>query len=384
MTLHQTIDIARRFLFSVGAVLGAIIVIFLLFRLGIIIKNMIFPPQIQPPTVAYGKLPQIAFPPNVTDTKLTFSLNTITGTLPQFYDRLNIFEIEQRQPNFLNLDKTREKVGQLGFIKDDGTLVPEIKIDSATYQWIHKKNLERKLTFDIITFNFNLESNYLLSEILKPSRTTLESDAVNKVTSLLNAINLNPPDLDITKTSNKNDINLYITTPQLFSVTNGQLVPTKLLSETEVIRVDLYQKDVIYKLDTGIPEVTGVIKKEDVTLPIVYPRPPYSTMAFWVASTEFGNELVAANFFYQKPFIEQTPLATYPIKTANEALEELQNGKGYIAAFHGENTSIQIKKVFLAYYLGNAIQKYLMPIFVFEGNNGFFAYVSAVKNDWVE
>ena len=249
MTLHQTIDIARRFLFSVGAVLGAIIVIFLLFRLGIIIKNMIFPPQIQPPTVAYGKLPQIAFPPNVTDTKLTFSLNTITGTLPQFYDRLNIFEIEQRQPNFLNLDKTREKVGQLGFIKDDGTLVPEIKIDSATYQWIHKKNLERKLTFDIITFNFNLESNYLLSEILKPSRTTLESDAVNKVTSLLNAINLNPPDLDITKTSNKNDINLYITTPQLFSVTNGQLVPTKLLSETEVIRVDLYQKDVIYKLD---------------------------------------------------------------------------------------------------------------------------------------
>jgi hypothetical protein len=34
--------------------------------------------------------------------------------------------------------------------------------------------------------------------------------------------------------------------------------------------------------------------------------------------------------------------------------------------------------------MGEDEQSYMMPIFVFEGDKGFFGYVSAVQNDLVE
>lgn len=209
------------------------------------------------------------------------------------------------------------------------------------------------------------------------------TEAVNKVTSLLSQIKLTPSDLDATKTTNPPEELKRITKPQLFALKNGTLQPVTLLTETQVIRIDLYQADITYDLDTGVAGSDGEIQKEEITLPIVYPQPPYSTMNFLVSTYNANPEIVGANFAYQKPLIDETNQATYPIKTAEEAFEELQQGKGYVAAYFGTENNIAITDAYLAYYLGDLTQKYIMPVIVFEGNNGFFGYISAIRDDWI-
>src|SRR5574342_102076 len=103
MTLHDTVELSKKVLIWFSGAIAGIIVIVLLFQLGIIIKNVLFPPKVQPPTFTYGKLPQIRFPENAVTQKFTFTLNTLSGTLPELPNRLNVFQITEAQPNFLNL-----------------------------------------------------------------------------------------------------------------------------------------------------------------------------------------------------------------------------------------------------------------------------------------
>lgn len=103
-------------------------------------------------------------------------------------------------------------------------------------------------------------------------------------------------------------------------------------------------------------------------------------MSFWVASGENEASVMAADFTHQT--IDQTDTsATYPLITAQQALDNLKNGKGYVAAYYGNDPKILINNVYLAYYLGKTIQDYLMPVIVFEGQNGFMAYVSALADE---
>jgi hypothetical protein len=200
----------------------------------------------------------------------------------------------------------------------------------------------------------------------------------------LETIELLPKDIDLTKTQTPEKNVHYITSPQIFSIVNGALVPTTSLSKAQAIRVDIYQKDMEYQLNTGIAG-DGGIKKLDMKIPILYPHPPYSTMSFCIASGANGAQVVAANYVHQDITIPEVDTeATYPIKTATEAFDELKKGNGYIAAYSGNDSSVLINNVYLAYYLGEEKQDYLMPIIVFEGDGGFFGYVSAVKNDWVK
>ncbi len=386
MTLHRTIDIAKKFFLGIGAGIGVIIVIVLLFQLGVIIKNVLFPPPIQPANHLYDALPKISFPENITSDKLTYTLNTISGTFPEFPDRLNVFQIKQPEPNFLNLDKAKDKAAKLGFLNDKGSASPETNLGNATYQWTKNQELSKRLTMNIITTDFALSSNYLTAAtVLDAKNLGNQTDAMDKIRDFLNSIGMNSSDIVLEKTLNAENSTPYITKPQLFSIENGTLVPTTSLSKAQVIRVDLYQKNMIYALNTGIPEVTGGFRKLDVDIPILYPRPPYSTMNFWLASDSFGPNVFTANFIHKSIIVDETAeQATYPIKTSEEAFEELKNGNAYIASYFGFEKEVKISKIFLAYYLGEDPQDYVMPIIVLEGDNGFFAYVSAIRDEWIK
>lgn len=384
MTLHDTINLAKKVLLWVFIAIGGVFLLFVLFQFGLIVKNMLFPPQIQPPTSAYGKLPTIRFPENAVTQKFTYTLNTISGVLPEFPNRLDVFPITEPKPNFLNLEKAKEKVARLGFVTDQGELLPERSLGNNTYLWSKNEGINKKITFNIITFNFILESDYLTSlSILESRNIPDEKDAMNSVKYFLESAGLFSEDLAIEKTTTPVTDTTYITNPQLFAIQNSILIPTTSLATTQVLRIDLYQKDIDYTLHTGIPDLSGGYQQEKVTFPIVYPRPPYSTMSFWTASPNNNTEVVSARFTHQSYSKPTDIIATYPIKTAEEALEELKNGKGYIATYGGTGNNAQITKVYLAYYLGEVSQQYIMPVIVFEGDNNLFAYVSAVRNEWI-
>ena len=64
------------------------------------------------------------------------------------------------------------------------------------------------------------------------------------------------------------------------------------------------------------------------------------------------------------------------------AWEYLQTGKGYVAKRTTPN--VTIRKISLAYYESNEPQEFLQPVYVFEGDNGFVAYVPAIKSEYLQ
>lgn len=373
MSLHKTIEFTRKFLIGILLGVAAVFIFILIFRLGIIVKNLLFPPKITPANHLYGTLPKITFPQSTTNTKFTYTINTVSGELPKFPDRLNVYPIKQQEPSFLNLDKVKKKTQKLDFTTD-GRLVPETVLDEVTYEWKEDTGIRRSIIFNTVTFDFTLKSSFLSSlTVINAKELSNEKSAKKTVTSFLNLINQMPDDIDLNKT--------YI---QFLSIKNDALVPAASLSNTQVIRVDLHQKNIAYDLNTGIPLTSGGFKKTKISLPILYPNPPYSTMSFWIASGQSRPEVVAANFKYKSIDFDQNIESTYAIKTATEAFEELKNGKAYIASYNGSQNEININKVYLGYYLDESSEEYLQPIVVFEGEDGFTAYVFAVKDEWVE
>lgn len=372
MSLHKATEFIKKVGLGAGIGIGIIIVFVVIFQIGLVFKSIVSPPKVTPPDQKHGVLPALQFPQSEFSNNFTYNINTISGTLPKFPDRIHVYPLVRETPNLLNLDKAKSKAANLKFVTQ-GKVLPEISLGNGKYEWVETTGIKRRLKFNIISFDFSLSSNYLSNlTVLGALNLSDENNAIQTTQEFLNTIDLFPDDIDLTKTQTPTkDIN-YHTYPQLFTIINGALIPTTSLSSAKVIRVDLYQKDLEYELDTGKKKAVKLKMK----LPILYPHPPYSTMSFWVASGQNNAEVDAAEFMHRE--IKRETPGTYPIKSAEDAFEELKNGDAYIPSYLGLEKEILISNVYLAYYLGDT-QEFLMPIIVFEGQDNFFAYVSAVK-----
>jgi hypothetical protein len=388
MSLHNTVEFLKKFGIASAIGLGGIIVLVIFFRIGIVVKNILFPPKIDPANQAYGKIPYLEFPQSVVDGDFTYTIDTLDGTLPVLPDRLLVYPMINEEPNLLNLDTVKDKITAMQFVDNTGNTLPEIPRGGSTYEWEELTGLQRKVIFDIVAMNFTLTSDYLNSNtVLRANKfrtLTDETAVVPVVQDYLKSIELVPLDLDIEKTNNPDPEKHYNTKPQMFSVAGGELRPATSLSNTQVIRVDLYQKDIEYKLTAGKGNNLTKFQEFEMVLPIMYPKPPYSTMNFLLGSGTSVIDVVEANFTHHTINLEPEEEATYPIKSAEEAFTDLQEGRAYIASYSGGESQILVNDVYLAYYLGEDVQQYLMPIVVFEGPNGFFAYVSAVRDEAME
>lgn len=346
LTLHKATEEIKAILKWGLIVIISFILLILVFRVGRNIKEYFFPTPPPPPTVSFGKLPRILFPANAIDEekarRFTYTLNTISGKLPTFKNQAFVYKTVSLSPNLLALQKAKDRVAKIGF-----SLEPTL-LSETTYQW--ESSPSRKIVLDILSSNFNLSSNYFSDpNVLSAQNLPDENGAIEKATSFLNSISSFPSDIDASKTKTT-----------LLTIEGSNLTPAPSLSKAKLIRVDFFQKDIN-------------------NLPIFYPTPLSSSMNVFVASGIYEPQIVEANFFHQD--ISEIS-ATYPIKTADQAFSELKKGKAYIAAYFGETQEISTKNVFLGYYISGGYQDYLLPIIIFEGNNGFYAYVTAIKNDW--
>ncbi len=347
-TLHDTTELTKKI--GLYAALGILVIIILVFtfRTGRAIKNFFLPPGPPPPTVAFGKVTSVPFPQNVTQEQLTFEIDTISGVLPTFPNQLKVYKVVQKEPSFFNLQRAKDKVSRVGFRGQ------EQKKSENEYQWVDEGELFREITMNIITQNFTLTSFYpTYPPVVRGENIPDEAAAQEKAKNFLANMDLLPNDIDISKTRT-----------ELFSLKDGILIPASSLSTAQIIRVDFYQKD-----------------RDEI--PMYYPHPPYSDMSFLI-SADTGPEyssVVDGKFYYQQ-FDEKGE--TYPIKTAEQAFEELTMGKGYIASFLGTDRNIKITEVTLGYYLSNQKHDYILPIIVFKGDNNFYGYVQAVDENWIK
>ncbi len=383
MTLHNTAELMKKGGIASSIGIGVILLIFIFFKVGVFVNSVLNPPRIDPANQEYGKIPRLAFPQSTVKGDYTYALDTLTGELPtDFPDRLIIYPMNIKQASLMDLQNTKTKIAALGFVDMTGNPLPEIPHPNNVYEWREPRGIQKKILVDVVSQNFTLTSNYMYSNtVLRAASNLTEVSAFGKAQEMLTDLAILPTDVDFEKTRNPDPEIKYITKPQLLRINGNELLPATSLSKAQIVRVDLYQKNIQYKFTAGKGENLTSFQEFEMDIPVIYPHPPLSTMNFLVASGENENEVVSAIYNHQS--INTTPEkeATYPIKSPEEAFEELKSGNAYLASYNGTDEQVMIENVFLAYYLGEIQQEYLMPVIVFQGKNGFFAYISAVKEE---
>lgn len=342
-TLNKSKEETRLILKWIGISIGLIFLFFMGIRFLTFIKDSFSPPP--PPDASFGKLSAIPFP-NQTKENLTYTLDTLSGFLPNFSDRAKVYKITPVPPTLLGLNKTRQKVSAIGFSSNG------VQIAEDTYQWTDQSDsLQRTITMNIFSSDFSLSSPYLVTPSLLTFSTPDEiNNTINIAKSFLSGMSLSPQDLDESKTKTTS-----------YSITGSALVPASKISDTKIVEIDFFQKDTD-------------------SLPIYYDKGISSTISFLIGKDNNGLKVVTARFFHKD--ISKTS-STYAIKTASQAFSELQEGKAYIAYKPNNTVEFTIKNVFLAYYIGENQQDFLMPVVVFQGSDNFVAYVSAIQDVWI-
>jgi hypothetical protein len=132
------------------------------------------------------------------------------------------------------------------------------------------------------------------------------------------------------------------------------------LSQANIIRVDFYRKNLEGKWE------------------IISPQIGEASVSVLVSGNEDKEkQIIEASFKYAD--IDRESFSTYPIKTAEEAIEDLKAGN-YWPVSDVTATQVTIRNMYLAYFEPVSLTNYLQPIFVFEGDNNFVAYVPAIPS----
>ena len=174
--------------------------------------------------------------------------------------------------------------------------------------------------------------------------------AASEFKSFLSGANMLPSDLSGTITHD------YL------KIVDGELVSALSLSEANFVKVNLFRRDY-----DDMPVVTGKPDQANV-------------WAIMSGGSSSGQKVIASEYHYHS--IDETQYSTYPIKTPEEAYTELQNGNAFIASvgLNEDGSSLKIRRIYLAYFDPDIDSEYFQPVYVFEGDNGFIAYLPAVSS----
>lgn len=346
-TLTETASATRKLL-KIGAIVLVGIIIFkfltLIFNTYIRVVKPSPPP---PPTVSFGKIPNITFPEKLLP-ELTLRLETPSGGTPNLGDRTEVYLMPTFRSNFLALDQAKATAKKMGF--ND----PPKEITERRYRFENEEFLPSILEMDIINGSFTLKRNWqadptIMTDKQLPGKeqTSVEAKNFLRTVGLINE-ELNNSRVEVS----------YLT------FANGQYQPAISLSEADFVQADIYRPNINNKETLTQDPKKGIVR------------------IIFSGSREAAKQIIQVDFNYFPINLNQS--ATYPIKSASQAWRELQTRQGYIASI-GENAGgvTAIRKIYLAYYDGETSNGFLLPIIVFEGDNGFYGYVPAITNEWL-
>lgn len=310
----------------------------------------VFPPNAPPPNHAFGTLPVLKFPASAASPsgQLIFQLQTIEGSVPIASVSANVYFMPKTGSNLLALSTAQNFAKRLGF---DPAPIND-PTNNNVYRFDDASTPLRHLWYDVVSANFIQRYDFqqdagLFLNNNVPTAATAKAEAKN----LLQTYGLYPEDFaggDITIT--------------FYKVNENSLVPVPNQSQADAVRVDFYRPHV-----ASTPIVTG-LSGGPITI---------------IFSGSQNSKKRVLQFTYTYWPIDYQTNATYALKTSTQAWQELQSGGGYILQYP-KGSLITIRNVFLAYYDSLDPQTYLQPVFVFEGDDGFMAYVPAVSPEYVD
>ncbi len=315
----------------------------------VILWMAIFPPKLPPPNHAFGRLPALAFPQQATPSAtLTFQLQTIQGTLPTASPSATVYFMPKTAANLLALSTTQQFATRLQF---DPTPIQESK---NIYRFNDSELPLRRLRFDIVSSNFIVRYGFEQDlSVFDEKNLPTDDQAKQETLTMLQTYSLYP-----------DDFNGGPVTVSYLRLNENTLIPTTSLSQSDAVRVDYFRKSI-------------------GEMPLVTPIPDEGPISIILSGSTDSKKRVIQFAYTYWPIDYQTT-ATYALKTTQQAWEELQQGKGFIAQYPQNTTTAIVRDVGLAYYDSFDPQTYLQPVFVFSGDNGFLGYVPAVSSEWVE
>lgn len=307
----------------------------------------IFPPGPPPPTVKFGKLSVIPFPEKNIETNYTYVLETPEGGLPvEFTTQAKVFFMPKVNPNLLSLDLAKERAKSLNFSEEDPQQITE-----SIYRFKNPKFptvLEMNIVNGVFSITYDLNADRTPLEQKPPAAEI----AATNFRALLTETDILPEDLS------------GPTSHSFYKLSDGQLVSVLSLSESDLIKVNLFRK--AYE---EMPSLTENPNEANV-------------WAIISGSTNKDQQVIASEYHYFP--VDESQSSTYPIKTPQQAYDELVAGTVYIAdpGSNKKGDTIKIRRVYLAYFDPEVPSDFYQPIFVFEGDNGFTAYTPAVTPDY--
>lgn len=316
------------------------------------------PAPLPSPTVDFGQLPKINFPESSTRPKL--SLELPTGGIPTFVDRMVVYSEPIKRSTFSDSEKATETAAALGFL-----FKPEQKTES-NYIWTNQDQLNSRLDMNIINGHFSLTRQWQNNPVLASMASFTSDKAVIMDTeNYLSKVGLLSSDVvGVEKTTYLKD-------------DGGTLASALSLSDADFVQLDLFRKN--------MDEIDPNSKTKEVlaSYPFYGGDPNKGIIRVVVSGSKNLSDKVI-NLDYGYNTIDYTTNGTYPIKTGGEAWTELQNGGGYVYSGDSTVSEVKIRRVFLAYYDADISTGYVLPIYVFLGDQGFTAYVSAINDYWIK
>lgn len=283
------------------------------------------PPVEEKPDTKFGILPAIDFPKGtVSSSNFSYSIDTSTGNLPKvgeeagFEKLVKVYFVTKPLATLLSAEKSQALAE-----KFDISAQPQI-LSETTYRF---KDNDKTLTIDLDSGNFTFKKEATIS-----AEESLDDD--QKLVSNFKAI---LETLGVLKEELKKG-------------------PTKVIHlEPSVAQISLWPSP----LDK----------------PILTPKFDTATIyaKVYKSAANLADYMLLQFTYYP---IDTSTFATYPLKDATQAFEDLKNGKG-IVIIEPQKPQVSITSIYLGYFLGEFYNPYLQPIFVFEGPN-FVAYVAAI------
>lgn len=316
----------------------------------------IFSPQIfSPPkkqlviNPVFKKLPPINFSHKIDyPSNLNFVLDTIEGEPITATESAKIFSLKEGTTRFGYLEKIYLIAKTLGF-----------DVEKNKHSLIEKNAIfedeKRKLSIDISNFNFEYQYQYEQDEDLFKDSYLPEDDYIKeKAKELLRLIGRYPEDL----AQGKENI-IYLN----YDLPTKEFIPVENKEEANAVEIDYYRKEID-------------------NFPILTPKYFNSQNFIVLVFKQDEHQFIKAQVkYFEGDYINY---GIYPVKTGEKAWQELIDKKANIVSLGKETQEILIKKMFFGYYDPDSYQKHLQPVYVFLGDNGFVAYVSAITEEYVE
>lgn len=300
------------------------------------------PPAPPPPTMGFRQLPPIAFPPQAPEERPVAIIGEFPYTaFPDFGDRLWVFFMPTRTPSLLDIDRAQQIVARLGFGTDPQPLGDHL------YSWNKLRPITSRIEMDILTHNLVFSTDYMSRpELILNQSIPTGFDASQNVKSFLGSGGLLPADMATASAE------IYF-----LRLVGGELRPAIAASEADFVEVNINRTPIngqykFYTPDGRKGVIHAIVSGNTQTERVVH---------------------LERNYFD----IDYQLVHTYPLRSAASAWQILESGGGYVADPGTLETAV-VREVELGYYDSFEHQPYMQPIYVFKGDAGFKAYVSAL------